>query len=347
MFGRIAHSLKSLLGIRRRSGNDEPCRELEDNLKADPGNLSLRKQLTECYHGEGVRSYSGPVSERDRIAKKHAQCVLWLVLNAPADPCAGSPSTLIPWWHPKDKARIRNEWLRQTEANPSNPFVLLNAAHFFTSYAANSEDYKRAESFANRAHGLAPDNFGASSMLAHLLELKMNRATGELRIQFASQSLQLRERAIATSPLGHIDMYSELREMANDALESGELAKAEKYASDLLQLSKGPNCWAPDMAFHHGNILIGRAALRRGNLVEAKARLLGAAKEHPVAVPMLNGWGVNVILARELLERRESEVVLEYFDKCEKIWPQKATLDEWRAAIREGKMPDFGVNVFN
>jgi hypothetical protein len=51
-------------------------------------------------------------------------------------------------------------------------------------------------------------------------------------------------------------------------------------------------------------------------------------------------------LAKELLERGETQVVLEYFDLCAKFWTSHPeTLKEWSDAAKAGKMPNFGANL--
>ena len=51
-------------------------------------------------------------------------------------------------------------------------------------------------------------------------------------------------------------------------------------------------------------------------------------------------------LAKALLEHKEAEVVLTYFELCGKFWQdQFDKTDKWEAAIAKGGMPDFGPNL--
>jgi len=53
-----------------------------------------------------------------------------------------------------------------------------------------------------------------------------------------------------------------------------------------------------------------------------------------------------MVLANELLEKGETEVVLEYFDLCEKFWKhQPERLEAWKKAVKAGSKPDFGPNL--
>jgi hypothetical protein len=49
-------------------------------------------------------------------------------------------------------------------------------------------------------------------------------------------------------------------------------------------------------------------------------------------------------LARELLEKGERQVVLEYFKLCASFW-KNDRLDTWASEVRAGKIPDFGANL--
>ena len=51
-------------------------------------------------------------------------------------------------------------------------------------------------------------------------------------------------------------------------------------------------------------------------------------------------------LAKELLERGETQTVLEYFDLCAKFWSfDRAKLKAWRDAAKAGIIPDFQANL--
>jgi len=51
-------------------------------------------------------------------------------------------------------------------------------------------------------------------------------------------------------------------------------------------------------------------------------------------------------LAKELVENGHADVVLRYLSICRKFWQSdNGKLDEWSAAIREGRTPEFGSNL--
>jgi hypothetical protein len=51
-------------------------------------------------------------------------------------------------------------------------------------------------------------------------------------------------------------------------------------------------------------------------------------------------------LAKDLLEKGERAVVLEYFELCRKFWAGHAsTLDQWAKEVKDGQIPNFGANL--
>jgi hypothetical protein len=92
--------------------------------------------------------------------------------------------------------------------------------------------------------------------------------------------------------------------------------------------------------------VLGRIALHEGKLSEAKKYLLESGKT--TGGPVLNTFGPNMSLAKELLEKGETNAVLEFFQECEKFWPQYGGVNKcakWTAEVKGGKTPDFGANL--
>jgi hypothetical protein len=85
---------------------------------------------------------------------------------------------------------------------------------------------------------------------------------------------------------------------------------------------------------------LGRIALKRGDLEEAKSRLLAAGRtpgSNQLAVA-----GPDWNLARELLGKGERETVLAYIELCRNLWRrEEGRLDSFAAAIRAGSTPAF------
>jgi len=129
--------------------------------------------------------------------------------------------------------------------------------------------------------------------------------------------------------------------LATIAFESGDWNKAETYAAELLSEAhwrKSQSQYGLDI--HRGNILLGRVALKSGNVEKAKAYLMAAGKTP--GSPELNFSGPDTTLAKELLEKGEREAVIEYFQLCANFWEMgKERLEKWTATVKAGGMPDF------
>ena len=144
--------------------------------------------------------------------------------------------------------------------------------------------------------------------------------------------------------------YWRLRPLGAAAMASvdvGDYARAKCYADDLLRLSvelfskENPD----DDSTHKGNLVLGRLALRGGNVEAAKSYLLKSAMVE--GSPVLGSFGPNMTLAKELLEKDERQIVLEYFDLCAKFWEpgRDKQLKKWKSQVEAGKTPDFGANL--
>jgi hypothetical protein len=138
-----------------------------------------------------------------------------------------------------------------------------------------------------------------------------------------------------------------LRRLTKVSFDAGDFVKAKSYAIKFLTQSDPEEDGSPDgEAVHDGNLILGRVALREGDVEQAKRRLLEAGKSS--GSPVLGSFGPNMALAKELLEKGESEVVLEYFELCKNFWTganQHQKLDQWAGEVKKGKIPDFGANL--
>lgn len=141
------------------------------------------------------------------------------------------------------------------------------------------------------------------------------------------------------------ERFGVLAEAAKAAFETGRLGHARQYAKEVLELaSLFRDDWNYGNAIHDGNVVLGRIALRERDLEAAKQRLLDAGKTP--GSPQLRSFGPNLSLARELLERKEMDVVLVYFGSCMEFWEMgREKLRHWSILVKAGEMPDFGPNT--
>ena len=125
---------------------------------------------------------------------------------------------------------------------------------------------------------------------------------------------------------------------------AGDFDKARAMAEQLLvDAEVWPKNWNYGNAIHTANLVLGRIALRNGEIDDAKKYLIAAGKTP--GSPQLNSFGPDMLLARELLKKGEKDVVLEYFDLCEKFWDKQEKLTAWRAALERDEIPEFGPNL--
>jgi murein L,D-transpeptidase YcbB/YkuD len=139
--------------------------------------------------------------------------------------------------------------------------------------------------------------------------------------------------------------FYELTDSTTAALVAGEKDKAKDYAEALLKQAETMHGdWNYGNAVHIANLVLGELALASGDVKEAKRRLL-AAGDTPGS-PQLDSFGPNMRLAKALLDKKEPEAVIEYFNLCAKFWkPDFSKLDQWKAVIEKNEMPEFGANL--
>jgi len=178
---------------------------------------------------------------------------------------------------------------------------------------------------------------------AHKMLLEARRESPETIQQAAEKALEIYEEAYAVA--NKVGRDHLLEELGKTAFDANQIDKAREYAETMLKITHLG--WAFGNRIHHGNIILGRIALREGNIEEAKNRLI-AAGTTPGA-PTLGSFGPNMTLAKELLEQGERDVVFKYFFLCSNFWDTEHAqekMTKWRDEIKEGKIPDFKAHLY-
>jgi hypothetical protein len=197
-----------------------------------------------------------------------------------------------------------------------------------------------AEELLKRAQSLDPRNPRWHGVLAQFYAQQAEYATGERRTTYVRKAMAEFNAGAAIDPAA-ATAFPPSR-YARIAVEAGELDKAQASAERCL--AQIATLQFRDAAIHDCNLILGRVALRRGDLKRAGEYLLAAAQVEGKG--SLSSFGPNMMLARELLEKGRRDVVLEYFQLCGKFWSyDRGQLARWTEQVKAGEIPQFGANL--
>jgi hypothetical protein len=122
--------------------------------------------------------------------------------------------------------------------------------------------------------------------------------------------------------------------MAEQYFKTGDVSGAGVLARIALQSSDGG-------VIRRANTLLGRIALRSGDVTGARQYLLESERRKHTSYALLSV--PLMALAKELLENDQRDIVIEYLEDCVALWPQlKDVLHLWIADINSGRIPNFG-----
>lgn len=325
---------KDLVSLAAQGGRipESEAKRLEQHLQTHPDDVEARAQLIGYY---GRRRFDSP--EAREACQRH---ILWFIRNRPKDPFTGSGMcTMLPDIDGEAYYEARRLWLQQVDKHPKDTRVLINASNFLA-----LRDRSKAIDLAKRALSLEPDNLFHAEKLALLYNLTA-RETRDVTTQkrYYRQALTVLEGALKRGQIQDIVRVSLLSAAADTAARAEEWKKAERYAQELLALASRPIfVFEPDAdGIHTAHIVLGKVALRRGDVEAAKKHLLESARVS--GSPTLGSFGPDFTLAKALLLRGEKQAVLEYLNLCERFWGYgKDSLKEYRRVIEHGGIPAFG-----
>ncbi len=155
-----------------------------------------------------------------------------------------------------------------------------------------------------------------------------------------ADKIDLLEKAVRV-PGSERNRWGLLADLGEAQFALGAFDKASASASELLALApKYDKDWFYGNAIHKGNILLGRIALKRGNVAEAGKRLIAAGGTP--GSPQLDSFGPDWQLAQDLLAKGEQAAVSQYIDLCRKFWKlDRGRLDAWTKTLAAGGSPNF------
>ena len=158
----------------------------------------------------------------------------------------------------------------------------------------------------------------------------------------AAQILSRAQKKIAAAKDEH-ERWLALKDLAFFTVDTNKPAEARAYAKELIALApKYRNDANYGDALHIAHIALGRIALQNNDIPEANRELLEAGRTP--GSPQLESLGPNMLLAKELLEKGQKDIVIEYIGLCGKFW-KSDKVKLWQDTIKEGGIPDFGSNL--
>ncbi len=313
----------------------EDAERYEQELQASPGDSALRILLL-AYYALPARLLP---SAREALHRH----TFWVIEHAPEVATVRSVSLPLGLDPSSDGAayeQAKRLWQRRLEADPGNAILLGNAAQFFLHCERDL-----SEVLLRQAQALEPQNPDWGQRLAHICSVKMQDLADEARREAAAEALAELEKAYALEP-GELQRWWMLPDLAKAAFEAGALDKARGYATEMLRGAQQPDYFhhQDGRAVHYGNLVLGRLALRAGDVAAAKAYLQESGKTR--GDPALCTGGPNMTLAKELLELGEGKVVVQFLNLCTAFWETPDHQGEqWAYAIQQGQVPDFGPNL--
>ncbi len=312
--------------IFKESGHLSPesVTQMEKTLRTDPNNLLLRLKLLGYYHNQT------PYSKETRLARKRH--IVWMIQHYP-----GAVYTRYPFCQvssirePETLTACKSAWQQQIARHPTDASVLRNAAAFIDHSDPDTADHLR-EIAAKIETRRDP------TVIAYFRYFTLASQTGEQRAATAREVLKAygKELSKAREVPYRIQI---IRNMAECAYISDQFAVATTCANELLKLSTKTTAEAGPYAFYNGKIMLGRIALHAGNIQKAEA-YLHEATNPPVKAKQV---AITMSLARELLERGEQQVVLDFLEEIRSQWSKgDFIIDLWIKQIKQGKTPDLG-----
>lgn len=309
----------TMLALRGYELDEASASQLERALKRDPTDLVARLKLLAYYMRHSYRSKP--------IARKHLANVLWLIENVPAHPILGEPwASIHRSLNPAGYEKCKRLWLKQIRRVDSDVAIVTNAASFLHA------NVRLAERLYRQAIEIKPNDSRLYRDLAFLLRLGARKKSERMKRAFAAQ-----RQAVTKEKEPQMKRYL-LDDLAEIAFDIGEWSIARKAAQKSVAQAMMYRDWYTGNAIHHGNTILGRLALADGDIKKALFYLKEASKTP--GSPQLNSFGPNMILAQELLERRQRKPVVSYLKACKKFWEGQSTrLDACIKAIERGETP--------
>jgi hypothetical protein len=311
-------SIRSILLLYlARSMTKDKAAQLESDVQKKPEDIDSRLSLIGYYSWNG-RTVVDQVRLRTHV--------LWFIEHHPEHPATAEPSLRDLPDDPDGNLQIQALWRKNIELRGNETDVLKNAEKFFF-----SRDPEEADRIIHLLSEKEPLSHQWPDELAKLYN--MFGIPGYFTEDASERTREAYRRVLE---LTHDQRAREALagDMAEAAFRSGNLSGSVQLAKIFLQSSDRS-------AMQRANTLLGRVALRSKDVDGAKQYLLDSSK--PAASRYIEVAGPMMVLAKELLDNGERDVVVQYLENCLSLWPHgEDVLHLWISDIKNGRKPGFG-----
>jgi tetratricopeptide (TPR) repeat protein len=304
----------------------EEAAEVDRRFERNPGNPNPRCLL--------LGYYTKRCEESDLARKEHERHALWYIRTYPRDYHARSCGASI--LTPQGSGEAAAIWREHVERWPEDVGVVAGAADFFW-----ETDEDLAVDLFERAASLEPEKPWWQNKLGRIHASGLHAKPAVELVDTAKRSLAAYERAVELTE-GDTDKLRLLVPLAPVAFEAEDYDRARSAAQEILGGAGDLRYQEYGWAVHIADTVLGRLALHEGDVSGAEEHLRQSlagldADDRETFEPQFT-------LAEDLLSQGHSQPVLEFLAECAKLW-NAPEYEDWAAAIREGRTPDFGEAV--
>ena len=228
----------------------------------------------------------------------------------------------------------------------SNPVIIAAAGRILNQYGSMVDDVGSQDDIIEelllRAEELDINNPELPLELSKFYSFRIfGTNNSEDRMVLAKKALLQAEKGVELSKNNRKLLLYALNEAAKAAFEAKAIDKAVSFSDDLLEIIN-PRI-DRGTYFHSAHVVLGRAAIRKGDIEQAKSHLLLAG--NTLDDKSMAAFGPNMSLAKELSEQGEFNTVIKYLKSCRTFW-DSGQIDHWIKILESHNIPDFGANLW-
>jgi hypothetical protein len=288
---------------------------LEDQLRIDQFNMDARVQLFAYYYRHEGNNLKHPNAEQNLF--RHVE---WFIENKPSvrDLLGHRLAMAGTCFKPRSFGILRQKWLEQVSAAPSNGTVIGNAASFI-----GWNDLETASYLFERAYALQPTAGWLETFVLHC-NSRLWGAPALYKDQIRRQVVDVGVRSLKSEPGGAPFLTCEY--VSDAALTLGRYELVHRCAEILCK-------WGHPACEQMANAYLGLVALRENDR-ELAVQLMLKTKR---------GYGPQPVvfrLARELFDSGERESIVQLI-KGFKRKIKTSTKNQWLAQIANNEPPGF------